>query len=168
MDPLSFETQKYVQSALGYHELGLHEDSLAELDQVNALEQKTTGLILFRAQILNALGEYPRSVEHLRQYAANCADSQEYPILLAYATRRAHSLEEAKRILEDSLTRFSKEPLIHYNLACYQAQLGQFAESITLLESAIDLDPQYRSLAQKDPDFLPLKNETDYLNLMGD
>ena len=49
----------------------------------------------------------------------------QWSISLAYATRRAESIEAAKVILLEAVERHPKEPILHYNLTCYECQLGE-------------------------------------------
>ena len=51
-------------------------------------------------------------------------DNSQWPVSLAYATRRAISIEAAKEILRNAQTKFPTEAVIPYNLACYECQLG--------------------------------------------
>ncbi len=86
-------------------------------------------------------------------------DSAQGPISLAYATRRAQSLEAGLAILMDAATRFPEEPIIRYNLACYEAQLGRLDRARARLTEAMRLGPGCRELALADPDLAALHGE---------
>ena len=58
--------------------------------------------------------------------AAHDPDNAQWSISLAYATRRAQSIEAAKPILLEAVERHPKGPILHYNLACSECQLGEF------------------------------------------
>ncbi len=75
---------------------------------------------------------------------------------LAYATRRAESIHAAHAILKRAEGLHPGDATIQFNLACYEAQLGNGAKAKVNLERATRLDPRYRLLALKDPDLEPL------------
>ena len=68
------------------------------------------------------------------------------------AERRHAGLETAESTLLRARDQFPKEPLIHYNLACYAAQLGRIDDAKALLATAITLDPVFKEMALEDED----------------
>ena len=79
-----------------------------------------------------------------------------WAIAWAYATRRAESIEQAKVILTDALDRHRTEPLIHYNLACYDCQMGKIPSAKQFIATALRLAPGMRPMALSDEDLKPL------------
>lgn len=69
---------------------------------------------------------------------------------------RCRSLAEAERFLLDALPLHEMKPMIHFNLACYAAQLGHLDEARERLGRAFELDSNLRLLALEDPDLEPL------------
>ena len=65
---------------------------------------------------------------------------------------------EAWQSLLPAADKFTDNPLVPYNLACYAAQLGRFEESNQWLEKAmaLDSDKRLKFIAVKDPDLQPL------------
>lgn len=82
-----------------------------------------------------------------KQLAVDDASNLQWPIALAYATRRLESLEAARAILLDAVSRHPKEPIIHYNLGCYSCQLGDLESAKDHLKRAFALEPQCRAMA---------------------
>jgi tetratricopeptide (TPR) repeat protein len=76
-------------------------------------------------------------------------------ITLAYATRRLDSIDAAKEILLEALARHTKEPVFHFNLACYECQLGDLTAARSYL-AAFEIDPRWRLFALEDEDLAPL------------
>ena len=74
----------------------------------------------------------------------------------AYATRRAQSIEAAKVILLDAVDNHRKAAIIHYNLACYECQLGDLEAAKKYLDVAFRLDKKYRIRALDDEDLMAL------------
>ena len=69
-------------------------------------------------------------------------------ISLAYATRRAYSIDVATDILLNAKAKFPKEAAIPYNLACYHCQRGE-------IENA-KRDRNWRKATLEDEDLKPL------------
>jgi uncharacterized Ntn-hydrolase superfamily protein len=80
------------------------------------------------------------------------------------AARRANALYElgdyvaAAAALERTLAR-GEDPMVLYNLACYEALGGRHAEAVEHLRRSIVLDPSCRELAAGDADFDPIRSE---------
>jgi len=74
------------------------------------------------------------------------------------AARRANRFYERKEygpavdIMRTALAA-GEDPLVLYNLACYESLAGSSDDAVTHLRRAVELDPSYRELAQGDPDF---------------
>ena len=79
---------------------------------------------------------------------------------LSYATRRKQGggIPQAKEILLKAAARFPKEPLIAYNLACYECQLGNLDQARQWLKKAGELGSPavIKKMAASDPDLKPL------------
>jgi Flp pilus assembly protein TadD len=83
-------------------------------------------------------------------------DEAQWPLSQAYATRRAESIEAAKCILLEAVERHPDEPILHYNLACYECRLGDLEVAKARLAHAFKLEPKCRLMALDDDDLEPL------------
>lgn len=54
-----------------------------------------------------------------------------------------------------------------YNLACAESMDGQAAVAFTHLRRAIELDPSFRELAEKDSDFDPIREDPDFVSAVA-
>ena len=63
---------------------------------------------------------------------------------LAYATRRAESIHAAHAILTRAAHLHPTDATIPFNLACYEAQMGSFAQAKVNLDRATRIDPRFR------------------------
>ena len=75
---------------------------------------------------------------------------------MSLATRRANDLNAARDILVASLSKFPREAIIYYNLACYDCQLGEIDSARQYLKQAFRIDPNWISQALEDEDLKPL------------
>lgn len=79
------------------------------------------------------------------------------------AQRRAHAFFErgdhagAADSLHGALAQ-GEEPMLLYNLACYESLAGRRDDALAHLRRAIELDESYRALAADDPDFDPVRD----------
>jgi uncharacterized Ntn-hydrolase superfamily protein len=80
------------------------------------------------------------------------------------ALRRAHAHAErgnpdgAADLLREAAVG-KDEPMLLYNLACYESLAGRVEEAVAHLRRAVQLDGSYRTLAADDPDFGPIRAE---------
>ena len=79
-------------------------------------------------------------------------DDLQWTISLAYATRRADSIEAAKEVLLNAEPKFPNEVAIKYNLACYFCQTGDIQNAKNYLKKAFEIDPNCRIAALEDED----------------
>jgi Tfp pilus assembly protein PilF len=148
--------ERHLEAALGYLHLGMPMDAHEELDAIPP-ERKAEPLVLrARAFIYHQTHDW----EALRDVSAFLVsilpeDSQHW-IWLGYAARRCQSINDAEVILLDALARHPREPMLHFNLACYAAQTERVALARERLAEAIRLDPTITKLAVDDPDLQPL------------
>lgn len=59
---------------------------------------------------------------------------------------------DAKDVLLDGPNFLKDSPLYHYNLGCYEAQLGNFERAKQSLRLSFEMDEGYRELAKTDSD----------------
>jgi uncharacterized Ntn-hydrolase superfamily protein len=80
------------------------------------------------------------------------------------AQRRAHTHYErgdaaaAVDVLR-AATAGEEEPMLLYNLACYESLAGRREDAVAHLRRAVELDGSYRALAAEDRDFDPIRAE---------
>lgn len=75
---------------------------------------------------------------------------------LAFATRRAESVQAAKAVLLRAFALLPKEAILHYNLACYECRLGNLDAARERLRGAFELEPRFRQAVLEDEDLAPL------------
>lgn len=150
------EIRRRLDAAAGYLELGMFEDATAELAGIPVVAPHARQLLGMRALVAQAAGNWALMGEAAGELVRQWPDDSNHWIWLAYAMRRSRSLEEAEDILLASLKHHETEPVVHFNLACYAAQLGKLELARERLRRAIALDPAVRRMARNDPDLKPL------------
>lgn len=148
--------EKQLQAAVGYLELGMLVEANDEIENL-APDLKTSSPVLgVRMQIYRAAEKWPLMEVVARELLKRHSNEPVYWHDLAWAVRRADSINAAQKILLDASNRFPNDAMTHFNLGCYACQLGDIEEAKTRVGRAIELDAKFKMLALDDPDLEPL------------
>jgi tetratricopeptide (TPR) repeat protein len=123
--PLEPPDKQHWQAAAGYVELGMFLEADAELDKIDPFNRAAPEVLAIRLAIYHGLKKWELMQEIAKRLAEFEPDDIQWTISLAYATRRADSIQAAKAILLNAEPKFPNEAIIKYNLACYCCQLGE-------------------------------------------
>jgi len=149
--------QRLINAAIGYCELRMYDDARRELGQVSQGLQDSENVIALKLAIYQGEKQWEPMLSLAKKLVRIDPPNVQWRISWAYATRRAESIEAAKMILLDTVELHPTEPLVHYNLACYECQLGDLASAESYLKKAFELAPQYSDLALEDEDLAPMR-----------
>lgn len=145
-----------LRAAQGFVELGMFLDANAELEEIDPFNRAAPEVLALRVEIYHGLKKW----ELMREIAARLRDFEpdnvQWVISLAFATRRAVSIDVARTILTKAVAKFPKEAMIYFNLACYECQSKRFETAKEYLKQAFALEPKCRVAALEDPDLEPL------------
>jgi tetratricopeptide (TPR) repeat protein len=156
--PLEQPDRQHWQSAAGYVELGMFLEADTELDKIDPFNRAAPEVLATRLAIYRGLQKW----ELMREIAKRLADFQpndiQWTISLAYAIRRADSIQAAKEVLLKAEPKFPKEAAIKYNLARYFCQTGDIKSAKTYLKKAFEIDSNWRVTALDDADLQPIRD----------
>ncbi len=127
-----------------------------ELDKIDPFNRAAPEVLALRIAIYSGLEKWELMQEIAKRLADFQPDDIHWTISLAYATRRANSIEAAREILSNAEPRFPREAIIKYNLACYYCQLGEIEHAKNYLKKAFEIDLNWRIAALEDDDLKPL------------
>lgn len=144
------------QAAVGFVELGMFPDADSELDKIDPFLPAAPEILALRIEIYRGLGKWELMTELTRRLTEFEPDNPQWPVSLAYATRRTNSIEAAKEILLNAESKFPKEGVIKYNLACYECVAGELESAKNYLKQASEIDLDWRKAALEDEDLKPL------------
>lgn len=144
--------QQFFEAAVGYSELGMPLEADAELDKIDPFNRAAPEVIALRIAICHATKKWELMRELAKRLCEFEPQNVQWRVSLAYGTRRAASIEAAKEILLEAEPRFPDEPVIYYNLACYEAQLGDLTNAKKYLKRTFELEPKWRAVALDDED----------------
>jgi len=154
--PLEPPDHQYWTSAVGYVELGMFQEANDQLENIDPFNRAAPEVLAVRIAVYHGLKKW----ELMQQVAKRLAEFQpnevQWTISLAYATRRADSIQAAKELLLRAEPKFPKEATIKYNLACYFCQTADIKSAKEYLKKAFEIDLNLRMAALEDEDLKPL------------
>jgi tetratricopeptide (TPR) repeat protein len=154
--PLEKPNQRHLRSAHGYIQLGMFEEANAELEEIDPFCRHLPEVLLTRVAIYHALKKWDlMAVAAGRLVALNPTKAGHF-IDLAYAKRRVEGLHMAHAILTRAAELHPDDGTIQFNLACYEAQLGNLDRAKAHLTRATKADKKFSVMAMDDPDLEPL------------
>ena len=154
--PLESPDQQHWQAAVGYVELGMFAEADSELDKIDPFCRALPEVLAVRLAIYRGLEKWELMQQIAKRLKEFEPDNVQWTISLAYATRRAYSIDVAMEILLNAVAKFPKEAAIRYNLACYHCQRGEIENAKTYLKQAFEIDLSWRKAALEDDDLKPL------------
>ena len=123
-NPLSGEWQRHVLASSGYLELGMFDDAAMVLEEI-APEDKTRNEVLgARVNLYMAARKWDMAAAVASHLVEVDPETAGWWISLAYALRRAESVEKAEAILLRAQAIHPQVAMIAFNLACLRASRG--------------------------------------------
>lgn len=156
---LSTHTRRQLSYAEGYIALGLNAEAAEALEEIVEAERDALPVLVLWLTLYVEWGKWSRAAEVGATLCEREPGVAGFWIQHAYAVRRHLGISEAREILLRGLGLHPLEAVFHFNLACYEAQLGNLAEARNLLETACHLEPAFEETAKIDPDLEPLREE---------
>lgn len=157
--PIEPPDKQFFEVACGYAELGMYVDANEELEKIDPFLRAVPEILALRMEIYRGLEKWELIAEIAKRLTEFEPDNPQWPVSLAYAARRAHSIQTAKEILLNAESQFPKEAVIPYNLACYECQLSNLESAKNYLKQSFRIDLKWRITALDDPDLQSLWNE---------
>ena len=139
-------------------ELGTFLEADTELDKIDPFSRAAPEVLALRIAIYRGLEKWELMQEIAKRLAEFQPEDIRWTISLAYATRRANSIQAAKEVLLNAEPKFPKEPGVKYNLACYFCQTGDIQNAKNYLKKAFEIDSSWRMIALEDEDLKLLWN----------
>lgn len=150
-----------VQAALGWLELGNPHEARAELGEISPENAHHPWVLEVCWQVARALADWESALSIAREQIQTLPTEPAGYIHQAYALRRLKGggLEKAHHALLPAARLFPEDELVHYNLACYTAQLGRLDEAWHWLSRALNVSQdslRITQMALNEDDLRPL------------
>jgi len=153
---LSFELQRALAAVDGYLQLGMPDEALQELNAAAIEDQFQTATLRARIRVLLHLKRW-KDAEALSQRGISLhPEENEFMVQRAFALHQLKRGDEAAGVLLAAPTWIRQTGILHYNLACYEAKLGDIALARQCLQAALELNSGFKENVRNDPDLQQL------------
>jgi tetratricopeptide (TPR) repeat protein len=154
----SVETQRALNAADGYLYFNMLDEALEELTSVPKIEQDEASVMLARIRLLLHKKEW-RSAELLSARGTGLHPEEgEFTVQRAFALHQLDNNEKAEQVLLAAPDWIRRTGILHYNLACYEARLGDISTARQCIDAAIQINAGIKKSARMDPDLKSLWN----------
>ena len=149
--------EKKLLAVQGYYELGLPAEALEELEAIadTAFHERTDVLSLHMMLLM----DLRRWADALGLAQRLCEREPHSPVPFIQAAFCLHEIgqtREARAILREGPATLVRDAVYHYNLACYEAVLGDVEAAQAHLRDSFRINPAMREAARKDRDLEPI------------
>ena len=152
------EAQRALEAADGYLYLGLSREALAEIDSVPPAERDASTVMLGRIRVLLHLRRWKQAEELSERGLELHPEENEFTVQRAFALHQMEKGDEAFKVLLAAPEWIRRTGILHYNLACYEARLGDLKTARQCINAAIEINAAMRKNARTDPDLAALWN----------
>lgn len=140
----------------GYLDLKMAGPARRELEQIPDRYHADPTFLRVQLQLMIAEQRWTEAVAIAARLREAEPNEPIHLIQLAYAVRRAESIEAARVVLLEGLKQFPKVAVIPFNLACYECQMGHKEAALKYLQRTFAIDPGWRTIAVEDEDLKSL------------
>ena len=151
-------TQRALRAADGYLYLGLAEEALCELDAIPSAEHQDSAVLLARIRVLLHMKKWNTAETLSGRGARLHPDEGEFTVQRAFALHQMKRDAAAEQALLAAPEWIRRTGILHYNLACYQARLGDLSQARECIDTAIQINSGIKKNARLDPDLQALWN----------
>ena len=152
--------QRLLVAAQGYSELGLPELALEELALIPDDFQHEAVVVETRLSVLMQARRFREALPHSQELCRLQPEKTAGFIHAAFCLHELGNTHGARELLLSGPTALKAEPTYHYNLACYEAALGNLDEARAHLDVSFAMDKKLRDHARTDPDLRSLNEMT--------
>lgn len=145
--------EKTLLAVQGYHELGLPAEALDELSTIaDPAFQGRADVLTLRMMLLMELRRWEDALEPSLRLCREQPENHAPFIQAAFCLHELGRTREAKTLLLNGPAALLRDAVYHYNLACYEAVLGDVEAAQGHLRDSFRLDPAMRETARTDRD----------------
>jgi len=152
------ELQRALLAADGYLFLGLPKEALKELDDIDEENQRDSAMLRARIRVLLHLRRWTEANDLSTLGCDIYPDENEFMVQRAFALHQMKKGGEAVQVLLNAPEWIRRTGILHYNLACYEAQLGDADTARQCIRAAIEINSSFKKNARQDPDLQGLWN----------
>ena len=156
LNELSFDLQRSLHAVDGYLHLGMAEEALRELNDAGIKDQFETATLRARIRVLLHMKRW-KDAEALSEKGITLhPEENEFMVQRAFALHQMKRGDEAAGVLLSAPTWIRQTGILHYNLACYEAKLGDISMARQCIRAALELNSGFKKNVRTDPDLQQL------------
>ena len=144
--------QRLLIAAQGYSELGLPDLALAELELIPSEYQSQPTAVETRLSVLMQAKRYKDALPFGQELCRLVPEKSSGFIHSAFCMHELGNTKAAREILLNGPSSMKAEATYHYNLACYEAKLGNLDQARAYLDVSFAMDKKLKEYALSDPD----------------
>jgi predicted Zn-dependent protease len=158
---LSQTQRRHLEAAEGWLGLGSWAEAQKELEAIIPPAQNHPQVLQIRWAICAARKDWPEALEIAATLIQSAPEDPSGWVHRSFCLHELKRTHEARDNLLRVIDQFKSDTTIHYNLACYECQLGQFEQARSWLQKAYALGGTRRisQMALADPDLEPLRDD---------
>jgi predicted Zn-dependent protease len=154
----SAETHRALEAADGYLYLGMPKEALGEFAAIPGHERENASVMLAEIRVVLHMKNWKRAESLSARGSDLHPNEDEFTVQRVFALHKLEKGEEAFRILLAAPEWIRRTGILHYNLACYEARLGDINTARRCIDAAIELNSAIKKNARSDPDLAALWN----------
>jgi tetratricopeptide (TPR) repeat protein len=158
--------RRLLDEAEGYLMLELPRHALRILDGRADWSTMPFEASFLRGESLRCLDRYREAIRPLEVAATLRPGDTRVALALGWCFKRTNRLAQAIDSLDRARREHPEEPLLHYNLACYWSLAGDSHRALDALSTALELEPELRSLIAEEQDFDQLRGNPEFDRLI--
>ncbi len=151
-------TERALAAVDGYMFLGLPHEAQKELDAIRPEDQSSSPILRARVRVLLLLKEWQAASRLGERGCLLYPEDQEFVVQRVFSLHQLHRDEDALTLLLSAPDWIRRTGILHYNLACYEARLGDISTARQCIRVAIEMNAGIKASAETDPDLLPIWN----------
>jgi predicted Zn-dependent protease len=161
MKPLDLQDQRSPEAAQGWFELGNHLEANEEPQNITAKNRAHPAILEVRWQIYAKAKKWEGALDIASALAQMVPEEPLGWVHRSFCLHELKRTEEARDNLLRVVDKFPDDPIMRYNLACYECQLGRREQAKRWLKKAFKLGDakKMKLTALADPDLEPLWKE---------
>jgi len=152
------QAQRALHAADGYLFLGLPDEALRALHLIPTLELADASVMLARVRVLLHLKRWDAAETLSGRGTTEHPQEEEFTVQRAFALHQLNKGDRAVQVLLSAPAWIRRTGILHYNLACYEARLGDLSTAKQCIRAAIQLNAAMKKNARIDPDLQSLWN----------
>lgn len=145
-----------LEAIIGYYNLELFEEALEEMAALPGEVRTRPELRAMETAILIRQKDWKAALALSRQLCLELPDQPSPWLDTAYCLHELGHTSDARDFLLQGPPVLKNQAVYYYNLACYEAQMGELQAARHYLDQACSMDSDFHQISQDDPDLQPI------------